>query len=404
MKASYFLMALFLLAGCKSKVAQDVETCKVKHGVFYIELVEEGEIQATHAINISSPPISWRFGMLKITEILDDGAKVNVGDTVIRFDPSEVQKAILDAEAELEIAKAELEKMKAQQSSKIEELKANIKISEIAYQISEIKLEQATFESDISRREIRLNLDKAVIALEKAREEIINQEKIHHEEVQQSLLKIRQLQTNLDEAHVTLDKLTVVSPAPGIAIIRDNWATGNKWQVGDQPWSGMPMIDLPDLDELKVEAEISEVDIAKIKLGLVAEIKLDAFSDTVYTGKVISVANLAQFKDQDSKIKVFPVEVLIDRASSVFLPGMTVSCRIIVDKIEEVMYIPLEALFNEDNEYFVYVKSGSSYDKRQVVINQKNNDYIVVEKGLEEGILIAMTNPFSDEGSKTMEP
>lgn len=404
MKVSYFLIALLLLAGCKNKVAQDVETCKVKHGVFYIELVEEGEIQATHAINISSPPISWRFGMLKITDILEDGAKVNAGDTVIRFDPSEVQKAILDAEAELEIAKAELNKMKAQQSSKIEELKANIKISEIAYQISEIKLEQASFESDISRREIRLNLDKAAIALDKAREEIINQEKIHHEEVQQSLLKIKQLQTNLDEAHETLDKLTVVSPASGIAIIRDNWATGNKWQVGDQPWSGMPMIDLPDLDELKVEAEISEVDIAKIKLGLEAEIKLDAFSDTVYYGKVISVANLAQFKDQDSKIKVFPVEVLIDRASSVFLPGMTVSCRIIVDEIEDVMYIPLEALFTEENEYFVYVKSGSSYDKRQVVIKQKNNDYIVVEKGLEEGILIAMTNPFSDEGSKTMEP
>ena len=366
MKAIYIFFMSLLMTGCGTKAAQETETCKVKNGVFYVDLVEEGEIQATNAINISSPAISWRFGMLKITQIVEDGDKVNVGDTVILFDPSEVQKAILDAEAELEIAKAELQKMRAEHSSKIEELKANIQISDISHQISEIKLEQATFESDITRKEIRLNLDKAAIALDKAREEIVNQEKIHHEEIQQSVLKIRQLKTNLSEAHLTLEKL----------------------------------IDLPDLDELKVEAEISEVDIAKISLGLETEIKLDAFSDTVYAGKVISIANLAQFKDEDSKIKVFPVEVLIDGNSAVFLPGMTVSCRIIVDKIENVLYIPLEALIIEENKHYVYVRSGSSYIRKQIVTKQKNNDYIIVEEGLRKDELIAMSDPFPDEEDK----
>jgi multidrug efflux pump subunit AcrA (membrane-fusion protein) len=382
-------------------VNTEIETCEVKKGEFCIELVEEGEILATHSINISSPAMSWQFGLLKITQIVEDGAKVNIGDTVIMFDPSEVQKAILDAEAELEIAKAELEKMRAQHSSKIEELKANIQISEISHQISEIKLEQATFESDITRKEISLNLDKAGISLDKAREEIVNQEKIHREEIQQSLLKIRQLGTNLSEAQTTLKNLVVVSPAPGIAIIRKNWATGNKWQVGDQPWSGNPMIDLPDLGELKVEAEISEVDIAKISLGLEAEIKLDAFSDTVYKGKVISVANLAQFKEKDSKIKVFPVEVLIDGTSDVFLPGMTVSCRIIVNRIEDVLYIPLESMFLMENDRFVFVKSGGSFERKQIKTKEKNNDYIVVQDGLEEGELIAMADPFPEESIQT---
>jgi len=400
MKAIYSILFVILLSGCNTKIAKEVETCKVKRGVFRVDLVEEGEIQATHAINISSPAISWRFGMLKIIQFVEDGDKVNKGDTVIVFDPSEVQKAILDAEAELEIAKAELQKMRAQHSSKIEELKTNIQISEISHQISEINLEQATFESDITRKEIRLNLAKAGIALDKAREEILNQEKIHHEEIQQSLLKIRQLETNLSDAKITLDKLTVVSPSSGIAILRKNWATGNKWQVGDQPWSGSPMIDLPDLDELKVEAEISEVDIAKISLGLKAEIKLDAFSDTVYHGEVISIANLAQFKETDSKIKIFPVEVLIDDKSIVFLPGMTVSCRIIIDMIDDVLFIPLETLFTEENKQYVYVLSGNSYDKRIIETKQKNNDYIIVQKGLEKDELIAMSDPFPEDDQK----
>ena len=394
-KLSIILMVL-LLTACGGEKTREVQTAKVKKGQFFVDLVEEGEINATSAINISSPAIPYIFGLLKITQIVEDGAKVNVGDTVILFDPSDVQKAILEAEANLEIAKAELEKMKAQHGSKIEELKANIEIAEISHRISEIQLEQATFEADITRKEIQLNLDKAGIALEKAREEILNQQKIHHEEIQQSVLTIQQLQSNLNNAHVTLDMLTVISPASGIAILKKNWSTGSKWQVGDQPWSGMPIIDLPDLDELKVEAEISEVDISKISLDLNAEIKLDAFSDTVFKGKVISIANLAQFKDRDSKIKIFPAEVLIDGSSEVFLPGMTVSCRIIVDKIEDVLYIPLESLFSGENDQFVYVKSGSTFKQRPVVTGQKNNDYVIVKNGLEQDELIALSDPFTE--------
>jgi len=397
MKPTYIILLVVLLVSCAGEIKSELETSEVKKGQFYIDLVEEGEINATNSINISSPAISWRFGSLKIIEIVEDGTKVGIGDTVMQFDPSEVQKAILDAEAELEIAKAELERLKAQHASRIEELKSAIEISEISHKISEINLEQATFDAEITKREIKLTLDKAVIAMDKAREEIINQEKIHLEEIKQSQLKIRQLETNLREAHSTLESMTVVTRAPGIAILRRNWATGNKWQVGDQPWPGSMMIDLPDLDELKVEAEVSEIDISKVILGQQAEIKLDAFADTVFSGKVISIANLAQFKNRDSKIKVFPVEVLIDGSSDIFLPGMTVSCRIIIDKIDDVLFVPLESIFPEEKKYFVYVKSGNSYDKREVVTRQKNNDHIIIEEGLETNDVVALSNPFPED-------
>ncbi len=397
MKSLAIIFAILLLIGCNTKTALEVETCKVKSGVFYIDLVEEGEINATNAINISSPAMSWQFGLLKITQILEDGDQIQAGDTAILFDPSEVQKAIIDAEAELEIAKAELEKRRAEQASKIEELKANTEISEISLKISEIKLEQATFEADITRKEIQLNLDKAKIALTKARKEIENQKKIHTEEILQFLLRIKQQETNLDEANTTLENLTVVSSAAGIAILRKNWATGNKWQVGDQPWSGNPMIDLPDLSELKVEAEISEVDISKVQLDQKVEIKLDSYSDTVFAGKIISIANLAQFKGGDSKIKVFPVEILLDGTSEMFLPGMTVSCRIIVNKLDSVLYIPLDALFVDDGEEYVYVKSGKSYHKKEVVPGLRNNDYIIIREGIGQKEVIAMADPYADK-------
>jgi HlyD family secretion protein len=280
-----FVLAILLFVSCsKQKVKTDVPTAIVQNGEFLIDLVEEGEIEAVNAISISSPAMSWRYGQLKITTIIEDGAEISKNDTIIRFDPAEVQKVILDSKSKIEIAQAELDKLRAQQESKIIELESNLEISEISHRISEIKLEQSSYEADIVKKEINLSLHKAKLNLDKAKQEIQNQKKIHIEEIKQSKLTIQQRENELIEAEKTLNSLNVVSPAKGLAIIRKNWNTGNKWQVGDQPWSGSAMIELPDLSVLKIIAEINEVDIAKLKIGQNVEIKLDAFSDSVYSG------------------------------------------------------------------------------------------------------------------------
>ena len=381
MKLRICLLTLLALA-CSAKMTRHVQSCKVQRGEFHIQVVESGEVQATRSLNISSPAMSWRFGLLKITKIVDDGADVAVGDTVLLFDPSEVQKALIDAEAELEIAQAELEKMTAEQRSREQELDADIRVADISHQISEVELAQATYESEIKRKEIAINLEKAKISLGKARDEVENQKEIHREEQQQQRLKIRQLEANVADAEKTLENLTVTSQGSGVAIIRKNWGTGKKWQVGDQPWSGNPMIDLPDLSELQVETEINEVDISKIKLDQQVDIRLDAFSDTVLCGKVISIAALAQNKykddrDKDSKIKIFPVKILIDGTCKKLMPGMTVSCRIIVDKLDDVLFVPLEAVQKDGEGEYVYLKSSGGYEKNRVQVGQANNDYIV---------------------------
>ena len=84
------VMLLFLAAtmgACGKKEAQSVPEAKVEHGTFYIDIYEEGEIEAINSINISSPNIPWRFGNLKISNIVTDGAQVKAGDTRITVDP-----------------------------------------------------------------------------------------------------------------------------------------------------------------------------------------------------------------------------------------------------------------------------------------------------------------------------
>lgn len=394
MNKTIILLFFLGLISCKGKVVQEVQTTLVKSGTFSEEVTEEGTVKAINSINITAPLISYRYGSLKITYMVSDGKEVNKGDTVIIIDPSEIKKAIITSQQQLQIANAELEKLKATQQSEIEDLESDLEISKISYEISKIKSEQAVYESEVTKKENDLNLEKAVIDLARAKEQIENKKKIQQEDVFQKTLSMKQLTNTLEDANRSELNLFVVSPSPGIAIVKDNWMSNQKWQVGDQPYSGTVLIELPDLNKMMAEVKINEVDITKITPGLKVEIKPDAFSDTTFSGEVISVANLAQNKDSKTKIKIFPVQILIDGKSKNLLPGLTVSCKIKISEKPGVLYIPVEAIFKDQGTEFVYVKTSSGFKRKDIKIAQSNVDFAIVSEGLSGNEELALADPF----------
>ena len=151
------------------------------------------------------------------------------------FDPSEIKRAIIQAEQQLEIAEAEYEKLKSTQKSEIEDLEADLELAAISQEISKINSETSIYEPEATKKEIKLKLESATIALNRAKEQIENKKVIHREDLLQKSLTIKQLTATLDDAKSSLNNLFVVSPAKGITIKEENWNTGQKWAVGDQP-------------------------------------------------------------------------------------------------------------------------------------------------------------------------
>lgn len=388
------ILMFIILVSCKGKESSDIQVARVKKGTFLEELTEQGTVEAVNSISVSAPSTSYRYGALKIAKIVDDGKEVEKGDTIMIFDPSEIKRAIIQAEQQLEIAQAEFEKLKSTQQSEIEDLEADLELAMISTEISKINSETSIYEPEATQKEIKLKLESATIALERAKEQIENKKVIHREDLLQKSLAIRQLTSTLDDAKSSLDNLFVVSPAKGITIKEENWNTGQKWAVGDQPWSGSKLIELPDLSEMRAEVKINEVDVSKVLPGERVEIRPDAYSDSSYTGKVESVANLAQNKDYKTKIKIFPVQIRISGQSKTLLPGLTVSCKIIVSEIPGVLYIPLESLFREQAVEFVYIKSGSGFKRRDIKTGAINTDFAIVKEGLEENDQVALSDPF----------
>lgn len=394
------ISCLILFSACSKKKEKEVPVGKVIKGEFVLEIYEEGEVEAIRSINISAPNISWRYGNLKMTHIIKDGTEVKTGDTLLVFDPSEVKKGVVVAEGRLGMNKAQLQKLIAQQQSDLEELKADYEVNRINQEISKIRFESAGYEANVKKKEIELNLQKANIALARAKEQIDNRIKIQKEEQKQQNLSINQDVTELAEANETLRLLYLISPSNGIAVVNRNYSTGNKYQVGDQCWPGSPLIQLPDLTSLKATVKINEVDISKIRKGQVVEIRPDAFSNTIFKGEVNSVANLAVNKDDKSKVKVFPVEILITGNIGKLLPGLTVNCRIIIGKIKDALYVPLVAVQSEGAVDYVYKVTSKGYEKTKVETGASNADFIIITKGLEVGDKIAMADPTKKEEKK----
>ena len=391
-----FLLGPFGLAAltaCGAISAPSVETYTVKAGEFTSSVTVTGELEAVRSVVVAAPSIDWRFGDLKIIKLVDDGRQVTEGDLLIQFDKSAVQKAITEAESNLEIASAELRKTRANNASEIEGLEIDIEICRISREIARLKLKQAAFKAEVDRKRDEFRLKEADIKLDQAGRELEITKSIHLEESSKLQLKLQMEQSRLNAAKKALAILTVTAPASGIAIIRKSPHTREKYQVDDKVYAGWPVIGLPDLSQMKAKVQANEIEIAKVSVEQHATVTLDAYPDTVFKGRVIDVARLARIKSKEAKVKVFDVVVKLDGHDRKLMPGMTVSCRLLVEKAPDVLFVPLPAISEKNGKSFVYRRTGGNFEAHPVSLGAENSTYVVVESGLSEGDEIALGEP-----------
>jgi HlyD family secretion protein len=177
-----------------------------------------------------------------------------------------------------------------------------------------------------------------------------------------------------------------------MVIYKREWG-GRKRKTGSNisPWDP-GVATLPDLSEMQSKTYINEVDIRKVKQGQNVMLGLDAFPDASLTGEIIEVANVGEDRE-DSDSKVFEIIIKVIESDSTYRPGMTTSNEIITKTLKQVLQIPLEAIFNQDGITFVYLQSGVSVIKQEVRIGASNDEYAVIEEGIEEEDEVFLTEP-----------
>lgn len=159
--------------------------------------------------------------------------------------------------------------------------------------------------------------------------------------------------------------------------------------------TGQPIITIPDMSHLAVDVNIHESHIKKIQLGQRARITVDAVPDKSLEGVVSKVAVLpdSNASRYNPSLKVYPSTVKIEGTHEWLKPGMTAKVEIIVRELADVLYVPVQSIFVEDDQHYVFLESGGKRRRKSVKIGEHNNEFIEVMSGLDEGDIVMLNTP-----------
>jgi len=160
----------------------------------------------------------------------------------------------------------------------------------------------------------------------------------------------------LAQADMT-QRLNVTSPMEGV-VIRRGVELGDTVTSGVSSFNaGTVLMTVADIGTMLIKAGVNEVDIGKVRLEQPVKISLDAYPKVKFAGVIKRIAPAARLEE---KVKVFDVEVAIDRQGAELRTGMTANIDVLGEKRAQVLTVPVEALFRKEEAEVVYVKKAEA--------------------------------------------
>lgn len=198
-----------------------------------------------------------------------------------------------------------------------------------------------------------------------------------------------------------LEKCTLVAKKSGLVVYgsgRDDgvyYGGEERVREGATVRERQAIITIPDMTQMAVNVKIHESYIKKVKKGLKARITVDAFPDEVLTGEITRVAVLpdSQNRWMSPDLKVYVTTIAIDGTHDWVKPGMSAKVEILVNKLADVVYIPVQAVLPDNGKQICYVAGGFKPERREIQIGEFTDEFIEVKSGLREGEKVLLRMP-----------
>jgi len=303
---------------------------RVRRGDFRAEVVLAGELEAARGELLSVPPLpSWQTAIKWIAE---DGVVVKAGEPVAELDNSALTSDLDSKRQSAMQATQELQQKESEWEADLEqkELEVLQKKSEFDKALLDAKVPSELL-SGRKYEEYQTSLRRTTTGNEKAGDSLRARRTAIRSERENLLLTIGKTQREIAIAESAIEALVLRAPRAGIVVIRDHQWEGRKLQSGDPVWVGFPIALLPDLDTIRVNAALADVDDGKIARGMPVTVTLDGYPDLKFTGKIASISAVAQESRRQSLRRHFEVLVELDRLDPARMrPGL--SARIVVQR------------------------------------------------------------------------
>jgi len=392
----------------------NVTTAEVAQDTFVIKLTEPAEIKPKTARTISAPFTG------KIAKMIKEGSRVEPGDPIVWFDTTEIEKQLLDAEAQLIVAENASEQKKANvaltffknemaiesASNQLEQSRSQEELSRIQVDKKRVLFEnELASESDVQQAKLALEsatlrVKNMMMNLRKATEDYTAGKVIQQAELTSAEATLTRSKQTVERYRDQMDKAAIKAETPGIVVYAKEYRGSGEYkrlQEGDQVWQNRAIAELPDFSIMTAVLYVKEVDLNRVKIDQTATVSVEAYPDMVLHGKVSNVSQVAgqqsPWQRTTEGASSFEVTVLVEGTDPRIRPGMSAIVDLIIDEVPDSVYVPQESVFEDGEDAVVYVDTGRAYEKRSIELGARNDNHVIVTAGLDGGERVCLRDP-----------
>ena len=279
----------------------------------------------------------------------------------------------------------------------LEQNRVSVETAEMDMQV----LKDFTF--PLERSKLQNELTKTTINLKKIQTESESTLNTRRRAVQKAERNLANSERNILERSEMLEGYTIFAPTDGVVYYGgggSKYSSRANIEIGGSIYSGYTMFTIPDFTGMMAEIDVAESEIHKLEVGLPVALRVDAVPEKIYHGKIIKIAEVA--KDGGiwrGGLKEFEVQVSIEDDEGL-KPGYSCKAEVITGEINDALQLPVQAVFRDEETFFVYVADGNRFRKQPVTIGQSTTTHVQIESGVDEGVRVCLTPPTAERGAK----
>lgn len=366
-------------------------TFVVQKAPFHSPIRITGTTRASHSFYVLAPQMEGaNLNSLLITKLAPAGARVKKGDVLVEFDTQAQVKDALEKQATYK----NLASQAAQKQADEDAARAK---DDTALKQAENDLRRAQL--DVQKNEIvsRIDAEKNNEALAQAEATLGQLQATYKLKRSAAAAAIRIVEIQRGRAREAMryaqsnaEKMTVRSTMDGVVVLNTIWLEGRMGTVqqGDQVRPGVPFMQVVDPSRMEIHAEINQADLPLVKPGSHAVAHFDAYPGMTFSATLEEIAPLGHTGSFSDSVRRFSGRFSIQGMDARLLPDLSAALDVDLLSIPNALAIPRQSVAGEAGKEFVWLQTGSGFEKRPVRLGPKSDLEVAVESGLAPGDVI----------------
>ncbi len=349
------------------------------------QLIEQstfpGEVRASHTSDITSR-ISGRLGAVLVKE----GSFVGAGGLVARIDDPELELAVKQAEAAVDVQRARLAQLRAgPRSQEVAQVEATVAQAEtsLAQAERELARTQQLFSDGLVARaavdRAQTDVELARARLRGAREQLaLVRQGPRGEDIDAQAALVRQAEAVTAQTRARLRELRINSPIGGVV-------TRLNVEAGAVISSQTVVATVATVSPVEVHVPLPETDLPRLRKTSVARIKVDALPERLFEGKITRVAPALDAASRSARLIV-----VVPNADLALRPGMFARATIVFDERQAIV-VPSDAIVRRGEAAILFVVKDDTVEERTVRVGYIEGSRSEVVEGLSGGEAVVTT-------------